>query len=353
MREAEALARQRDDRAQLGQVLSRISWVHRTLGDLNGAIAAGRQALEVAATLGDPDVQMAASYRLGQVYYGVGDFAQAAELLRQNVERLARRPPGPVGHSGWGSAQAWLTLVLSELGEFAEGRRHGEEALRRAAAEGRGDAPIIAHGGLGLLYPAQGDLEAAVRVLERGLALCRASGNRDWLRRISAGLGTAYAHAGRLTQGLALLEETCREDVSTGALFMHTSHLTQLSAVELLAGRLAEASQHACQALDLARRQKARGYEARALFQLGAVHAHADPPGVQAAEARYREALTLAEPLGMRPLQAHCHLGLGTLYAKVGRREQAWAALSAAIGLYRAMEMTSWLAQAEAALAKL
>jgi class 3 adenylate cyclase/tetratricopeptide (TPR) repeat protein len=350
--EAEALARQLDDRAQLGQVLSRISWVRRTLGDLDGAIAAGRQALEVAAGLADPGVQMAASYRLGQVYYGVGDFAQAAELLRRNVERLAHRPPGPRGHSDWGGSQAWLTLVLSELGEFAEGRRHGEEALRLATVEGRGDAPIIAHGGLGLLYLAQGDLEAAVRVLERGLALCRASGNRDWLRRISAGLGTAYAHAGRVTQGLALLEETCRDDIRTGALFMHTSHLMQLSAVELLAGHLNEASQHARQALDLARQQKARGHEARALFQLGALHANAASPDVPAAEARYREALTLAEPLGMRPLQAHCHLGLGTLYTRAGRPEQARAGLSAAIALYRSMEMTLWLPQAEAALAK-
>jgi tetratricopeptide (TPR) repeat protein len=162
----------------------------------------------------------------------------------------------------------------------------------------------------------------------------------------------AYAHAGRLTQGLTLLEETCRDDIDTGALFMYTNHLTQLSAVELIAGRLDEASQHACQALDLARQQKARGYEAHALFQLGAVHAHAVPADIQAIEAHYREALTLAEPLGMRPLQAHCRLGLGTLYTKISRPEQARAELSAAIELYRVMEMTFWLPQAEAALAK-
>jgi len=54
----------------------------------------------------------------------------------------------------------------------------------------------------------------------------------------------------------------------------------------------------------------------------------------------------------MRPLQAHCHGGLGTLYTKIGRPEQARAALSAAIALYRAMDMTFWLPQAEAALAQ-
>jgi hypothetical protein len=48
---------------------------------------------------------------------------------------------------------------------------------------------------------------------------------------------------------------------------------------------------------------------------------------------------------------AHCHLSLGTLYAKIGRREQAHAELSTAIDLSRAMDMTFWLPQAESALA--
>ncbi len=54
----------------------------------------------------------------------------------------------------------------------------------------------------------------------------------------------------------------------------------------------------------------------------------------------------------MRPLAAHCHLGLGTLYAATGRREPARATLATAISLYRAMDMTFWLPQAEAALAQ-
>jgi tetratricopeptide (TPR) repeat protein len=82
------------------------------------------------------------------------------------------------------------------------------------------------------------------------------------------------------------------------------------------------------------------------------VATHRDPPQVAEAEASYRQAMALAEELGMRPLQAHCHLGLGTLYAKAGQQEQAHAELAAAIDLHRAMEMTFWLPQAEAALAQ-
>jgi tetratricopeptide (TPR) repeat protein len=119
-----------------------------------------------------------------------------------------------------------------------------------------------------------------------------------------------------------------------------------------LAGHSEEAWQHAHQALDLARQFKERGNEALALHQIGVVQAHAEPPDAAPAETHYQQALTLAEELGMRPLQAHCHLGLGTLYATTGQREQARAELSTAIALYHAMDMTFWLPQAEAALAQ-
>jgi tetratricopeptide (TPR) repeat protein len=240
--------------------------------------------------------------------------------------------------------------TLSILGTFAEGRRHGEEALRLATLEGRGTLPIDSRGYLGGLYLAQGDLEHAIQVLEQGLALCRASGNRDQLRMIMAGLGAAYALQGRVAEGRTLLEEAIRESISTGARWNHANQLTRLSEVCRLAGRYDEAWQYARQALDLARQQQARSIEARALYQFGAARTHADPPEVAQAEAHYQQALALAEALGMRPLQVHCHRGLGTLYAATGQREQARTALSTAIEMYRDMDMAFWLPETEAAL---
>jgi Flp pilus assembly protein TadD len=73
-------------------------------------------------------------------------------------------------------------------------------------------------------------------------------------------------------------------------------------------------------------------------------------PDVDKAEAAYRQALALAEALGMRPLQAHCHRGLGMLYVATGRQKQARAELSMAMEMYRGMEMTFWLPETEAAL---
>jgi sugar phosphate isomerase/epimerase len=101
-----------------------------------------------------------------------------------------------------------------------------------------------------------------------------------------------------------------------------------------------------------ARERQERGHQVYALRLLGEIAAHRDPPERALAEAHYRQALSLAEALGMRPLQAHYHRGLGRLYAKTGQREPAHIELVAAIDLYRAMEMTFWLPQTEAALAQ-
>ena len=352
LREAEALARALGDRARLVRVLAGMAQLLRITGDLDGAIAVGQQALELSVELRDRALQVEAATHLGEAYYAIGDFGQAAELLRRSVQAagMESSTPSTVLRT---RSRAWLAQTLGELGEFVEGRRHGEEALRLATMEARGSIPILAHRRLGHLYLAQGDLAHAIRVFEQGLALCRASGERDLLRGILGGLGRAYALQGRLAEGRALLEEGISESIRTGGLGHHSRYVAWLSEVCRLEGRGDEAWQHARQALDLAQQYKARGDEALALHQLGVVRAHAEPLNVEQAEASYQQALCLAGELGMRPLQAHCHRGLGTLYQTIGRLDQARAELSTAIDLYRTMDMRFWRPQAEAALAQL
>jgi len=110
-----------------------------------------------------------------------------------------------------------------------------------------------------------------------------------------------------------------------------------LSEAYLLAGRLEDAHTRAAQAVDLAQQYTQRGCQAWALWLLGESTGRQGSPEVEPAVGPYRQALALAEELGMRPLQAHCHRGLGTLYATVGQQEQARSALSTAIEMYRAM----------------
>ena len=105
-------------------------------------------------------------------------------------------------------------------------------------------------------------------------------------------------------------------------------------------------------ALDLARHSKERGSEAYALRLLGEIAMHSEPLEAEQAEAHYRQALTLADALSMRPLVAHCHLGLGKLHVRIDQPEPARLALSTATMLYRKMDMGHWLQQAEGELAQ-
>src|SRR5439155_7106310 len=179
------------------------SFARRELGDFDGAIAAGQEALAIATTLGDPVEQAAARYRLGQVANRMGDFGRAAELFRANVEAVSPGGPGQSRDLAIMS-RACLAFVTSSIGEFAEGRRHGEEGLRLAMEDARGIAPIVAYGCLGELYLTQGDLDTAIRVLEQGLALCRAADWVAWSDTMAANLAEAYGRLGRFAESLAL-----------------------------------------------------------------------------------------------------------------------------------------------------
>ena len=93
--------------------------------------------------------------------------------------------------------------------------------------------------------------------------------------------------------------------------------------------------------------QYASAREGQLLLLLGDVAAHSDHFKVDTAEEHYRHALALAEELGLRPLKAHCYFGIGKLYWRTGKREEAREHLTTATTMYREMGMPFWLEQAE------
>jgi tetratricopeptide (TPR) repeat protein len=160
-------------------------------------------------------------------------------------------------------------------------------------------------------------------------------------------LSLAYARSRQATEALHLLDQVeVRQTTGGGDRIM--LHLGEAC---LLVGRVEEAHRLAERLLTLCRDRKERGNQAWALWLLGEIAAQRRPPDTEQAEAHYRQALTLAEELGMRPLVAHCQAGLGTLYTTTGCWQQARTELASAIALYRAMTMTFWLPQTEATLA--
>ena len=296
-----------------------------------------------------------ANRNLGIAYHAQGDYRRAIDCHRQAIAFFDRAQR----HERFGqvnlptvTSRADLAWCYAELGMFAEGSALGEEGLRIAEAAAHPGSLMFAYWGVGMLSLRKGDLRRALPLLERAVGICQDADLPVWFPRMAAALGAAYPLAGRVADAVPLLTQAMEQTMATDTRRLQALCSLPLGEAQVLADHLEEAQALAERVLAFARAHKERGHQAYALRLLGEIATRREPSESVLAEAHYRQALALAEELGMRPLVAHCHLGLGMLYRKIGRGEQARAELSAAIALYHAMDMTFWLPQAEAALAQ-
>ncbi|MGH8068064.1 MAG: AAA family ATPase [Candidatus Entotheonellia bacterium] len=355
LREAEALAVALDDPRRLGQVSRFLSNHFYLMGAYGQAIAAAQRALALATAGGDVVLHALANQYLGRAYHAQGDYRRAIDCLGQAVPFFG----GARHRERFGQvilpavlSRAYLAWCHAELGTFAEGRALGDEGLRMAEAVAHPASLMWAYYGIGLLALRQGDLPRAFPLLERAVGLCQDADLPLNFPSMAEALGAAYTQAGRIAEAVPLLTQAMEQSTAMEMVGSQALCRLSLGEAQLAAGRLEEAHTLAERARALAHQHQARGHQAYALRLLGEIAARREPPESVLAEAHCQQALALAEELGMRPLVAHCHLGLGTLYATIGRCAEARAELSAASELYRAMEMTFWLPQAEVALAQ-
>ena len=344
LRAAEQVAVGLEDHHRLGYLYRRFANALRNTQAYKSALAYCQQAHAMATTLGDTDLQRWANLEMGWLYVELGDYRQAVPYLQQLLTGLQEEQ---LGQSFRIAVHARLLMIrcLSELGEFVEGIAYGDEVLSLVEASARLYERLIVYWRVGYLHMRQGTLDQALPLLERAVTLSQEADIPEVYRLAAPRLALAYALAGRAADTFTVLGQVVgNTDVPLDPLTCGEAYL--------LAGCMEEAQRLTQQVLANPRHRKRRSQEARALWLLGEIALHGTPPDVVPAATHYQQALTLAEALGMRPLQAHCHLGLGTLYATTGQREQARAALAAAIALYRAMDMTFWLPQAEATLAQ-
>jgi class 3 adenylate cyclase/tetratricopeptide (TPR) repeat protein len=355
LREAEALAVALDDPRRLGHISNFLSVHFRNTGAYDQAIAASQRALALATASEEVVLHALANQRLALTYQSQGDYRRAIDCLLQSVASLhgAQRRER-LGQANVPSVQnlAYLAACHGELGMFAEGSVLGEEGLQIAETVADPSSLMWASYGTGLLSLCQGDLPKALPLLDRAMGICQEADLRLFVPRVAAALGTAYILSGRVADAVALLMPAMEQIRATDMAGFQALCSLPLGEAQLLAGRLEEAQTLTERALAHANEYGERGHQAYALRLLGDIAARREPPDCEQAETHYRLALALAAELGMRPLQAHCHHGLGMLYANIGQREQACSELPTAIALYRAMAMTFWLPQAEATLAQ-
>jgi tetratricopeptide (TPR) repeat protein len=326
----------------------------RADGDHAAAATAGERALGMLRSHKVDAVALAAaSFQLAVTYHALGRHRAAARLLQESVTPLRAVPleqqiripdvrlPNMLG------AQA---RYLATLGEFEEAVARGTEAIALGETPEfmiRPLALIVGLTGLGTTHLIRGEVARAASLLERGRTIALERDVRLVLGLTCSALGYARALQGLHSEAVALIEEAIVQTRDIGRVMDSSRHHWLLAAAHLLAGRPDDARQAVKEALELARRYGERGNEAEALRVLGECAAAGARPDPTAAHQSFVHAMTLAEELGMRPLVAHCHLSLGKLYRRTGKREQAQEHLTTATTMYREMGMTYWLEKAE------
>ena len=354
LREAQALAERLGDRRRLGRVLTNLAGYFVLTGDPGHAMEAAGEAGAIASDVDDLGLRVGAENILAWAHLTVGDFRRAAEIYRRVIatlegplaqERLATYPYSLIAIG----AHAFLVWALAELGEFEAALGPAGEAFRIADTAKRPFGQLQASFGLGFLHLRRGEFARAIPVLERALEICRASNLRALaFHGVAAFLGGSYAWSGRIDDAIALLDTVVAQTATMGAWFDHIIAIVPLGEAHLLAGNLDEARRLGERAVDVCVTHRERGHHAWTLRLLGEVAASGPAADRAVAGNHYRQALALAAELEMRPLVAHCHLGLGKLYRRTAKREQAREHLATATTMYREMGMTYWLEKAAA-----
>jgi class 3 adenylate cyclase/DNA-binding SARP family transcriptional activator len=352
LREAEALAERLNDDRRRGRVYGFITVAHSLRGELNEALAAGSRALEAAGRLDDLRLRIVATSLLVQVHHARGEYDRVIELATGNLAALPADWVNETFGLG-GPPSVWdrgcLIQSLAELGRFAEAAKYEAEMIRLAEPTQHAFTISMALFSASVLHLAKGDWAEARSRIERWVAVAR-TGNSflhlPWGIASSAWplaqLGEASEALNRIREGEPLLERQATIGLLASIAWFYYS----LGRACLLLGRRDDARRLGDRALEFC--SSTPGFAAHALYLLGDVAAHSDPFDAERGETHYRQALALAERHRMRPLAAHCHLGLGKLYRRTGKRKQARDHLTAAATMYRDMGIAYWLEQAEA-----
>src|SRR5262249_18452569 len=253
----------------------------------------------------------------GQAHFAVGDYRQALELLSRCAKGAEENRPqlSPL-FAPW--SLTWLALTLTSVGRFDEAHAQARRALSIAEQTEHPFTVAETLTGIGGVSIAQGEFDAAIEALERARGIVRTWKLQPWA--VLGRLGYAFALSGRLQEGRELLEEVVRSATTMSSMGVgRAMQLAWLGEAYMREGRLEEGLRHGQEGLSLARRHGERGHEAWCVRLLGEVASRREPCEVEIAERHYRDALALADELGMRPLAAHCHSHLAELLGKVGR----------------------------------
>ncbi len=334
--------------------LARIEVYRTNHSWLRGCYAEAQEAAEgaaaIAAESGDLRLEIATSFYLGQIHHFRGQYESAAERFRGATLRLAGLAADErCGLPGMAAVivRAWLLWGLAELGDFEDGDALAEDIVRLGERSEHAFTMADAYRTAGIFRLLRGELAAGVDCLERGLALTQARQLGLWYPSFAAALGFAYTLSGESDRAISLARSAVEQAEAHDIVAGQSLRQAWLGRAYLAIGDLEAATAAAHAGLRLARTVGEQGNEAWLEHLLGEIAARESSPDSDLAERHFRTAMRLASELGMRPLVAHCHLGLGRLYQRSGPVAKASAQITTALSQFRRMNAPFWAQQAE------
>jgi tetratricopeptide (TPR) repeat protein len=321
-----------------------------SLDELDEALVTGTRALEIARRLEDPELGVIATSNLKQVHYYRGEYRHVFQFTADNFEA----PSVSAAHQYFGMGalpsvfgRAYPIMSFAEIGRFTEAAKQAAEAIRIAESTEHAHTIGWAYYAACMLHVLKGDWAEARSSIERGMAMLRTGNVADLLPWAVAASAWVLAQLGEINEALNRVSEAktlLEQQAKLGLVGCHCGWAYYaVSRACLLLGWVDEARRLGDRAVESSRRQP--GFTAHARCLLGDIETHSDRFDVEAGAAHYRDSLALAQLHGMRPLVAHCHLGLGKLYRRIGEAEHTRENFTTAMTMYREMEMGFWLDQ--------
>jgi len=351
LRQAEKIAERLNDLDRLGRVSAFIANALTLVGELDEALEAGIRALNIAERQSNLRLRILGTGFLAWIHRDLGDLERAVAMSKESLallpldwrhEFLGRTAPTYVYDLHH------LVFSLTILGRFSEAAEYALEATRVADSLGNPTAITMVSHAAGNLHSAKGEWKEARRCYERAVNVSQSGGILSALPVWLAGLANSLARLGEVREASERVRDGERSlDLlaANANVVLHAGTYNGLGRACLQLGWTDEALRLGQRAVECSPKQPPLA--AVALHLLGDVISKCDPFDAERAEELYRNALSLAEPRAMRPLVAHCHGSLASLFGRMRKRQAARDHLSTATTLYREMGMQFWLEQAE------
>ena len=344
---AKALAETLADVSRQARAAAHLCHCYWLNGNWADAVATGAEALALSKRIGEVGIQVWSRFYQALAHYSQGELASAVLLLQANSALLQAELsterfggfslPAVVGAD-------WLAWCLAEQGNFSPALQHASAGLALARQAGQPFDRVHGLLGVGGVHVLQGDATQAIPLLQDAVDICDARELVSVRPRVASSLALAWALAGRCDDAISLARQAVRHslDMRHGVLSTLCQHRN--AEVLLLCGRYGDGLLQARTALELCRRTRERGLEAATMRLLGdAQAAHGAPDD---ALASLQAARRLANQLGMRPLEAHCRLGIARLARARGVAADEHDARIAAAASFDELGMAFWAERA-------